>query len=167
MPVWVPPRGSQRLRAVADAFDGEAGEFFEDVFDVREYDPGAALRIADLTLSFAPALHYVESFAIRADCGAARLTYSGDTAPCDAVVEHARGSTLFICEATLGLGSEEPPRGHCSAREAGAMARQACVERLALTHYYADVEPSALIEAARAEFSGPVTAVDDGTDFEL
>lgn len=167
LPVWVPPRGLQRLRAIAGAFDGEAGEFFDGVFDVREYDPDAELPVADLTLSFAPALHYVESFAIRADSGGVRLTYSGDTAPCDAVVEHARGSALFICEATLGLGSETPPRGHCSAREAGAMARRAGVERLALTHYYADADPSALAAAARSEFPGAVTVVDDGTDFEL
>jgi ribonuclease BN (tRNA processing enzyme) len=165
--VWLPPRGSKRLNALAATFDSEGGDFFGDVIDVAEYDPRDGLRVGDLALSFARTLHYIESYSIRARHGDATFAYSGDTAPCDAVVEHARDAALFLCEATLGLGSEDPPRGHSSAREAGEMARRASAGRLALTHYYAGVDPAALVAAARTEFSGEVTAVDDGVEFTL
>ncbi len=167
MPVWLPPGGIRKLQPIAGAFDGEGVEFFARVFDVAEYDPHVILRIGDLAVSFAPALHYVEAYAIRAEIDGAAFAYSGDTAPCDDVVEHAREATLFLCEATLALGSEPAPRGHCSAREAGVMARRANARSLALTHYYADADPAALVEAARAEFAGDVVAVDDGAEFIL
>jgi len=47
------------------------------------------------------------------------------------------------------------------------MAQRAGAARLALTHYYADADPLTLAQAAGAEFSGPVTVVDDGSEFEL
>ena len=165
--VWLPPQGSKRLDAIAATFDSEGGDFFGDVFDVAEYDPRQILSIGGLSLTFARSLHYIESFSIRAEYGDASFVYSGDTAPCESVIEHARDATLFLCEATLGLDSEGPPRGHSSAREAGEMARRANAGRLALTHYYAGVDPAALVVAARTEFSGDVTAVDDGMEFRL
>jgi ribonuclease BN (tRNA processing enzyme) len=165
--VWLPPGGSKRLNALAATFDSEGGDFFGDVIDVAEYDPQRALRIGAMSLTFARALHYIESFSIRVECSGTSFVYSGDTAPCDTVVEHARDAALFLCEATLGLGCEDPPRGHSSAREAGEMARRASAGRLALTHYYAGVDPAALVAAARAEFAGETTAVDDGMEFTL
>ncbi len=47
------------------------------------------------------------------------------------------------------------------------MARRANVGRLALTHYYAIADPQALVDAASAEFAGPVSAIDDGVEFSL
>lgn len=167
MPVWLPPSGMRRLAPIAAAFSGEGGDFFGNVFAVGEYEPLAALKIGDLSVAFAPARHYVEAYAVRVECGGAAFVYSGDTAPCDAVVEHARDASLFICEATLALGTEPEPRGHCSAREAGVMARRANARALALTHYYADADQAALVEAARAEFTGDVVAADDGMEFAL
>ena len=167
LPVWLPPRGRRTLYAIGDGFNGEAGDFFGEVFDVREYEPARPLHFNDLMLSFARTLHYIESYAIRADSNGASVTYSGDTAPCDAVVEHARGTDLFLCEATLAVGSEDSPRGHSSAAEAGAMAQRAGATRLALTHYYAGADPQALVQAASSEFSGPIAIVDDGTEFEV
>jgi ribonuclease BN (tRNA processing enzyme) len=168
IPLWLPPGGAQRLRLLCRGFSSEgAGDFLNGVFDVREYDSSSALKVNDVRLTFKPTLHYVESYSIRVEYGNASVTYSGDTAPCDAVVDHARGCSLFVCEATLGLGTEEEPRGHSSAMEAGEMARRAGVERLALTHYYATADPQALVDAARGEFAGPVSAIDDGVEFAL
>ena len=168
MPLWLPPGGAHKLRSLCRPFSGErASDFLDEVLAVDEYDPSKPLHVGDLHLSFGPALHYVQSYSIRAQCGDASVTYSGDTAPCDQVVEHARSSSLFICEATLGLGSEPEPRGHSSAREAGEMARRAGAGRLALTHYYANADPQLLVAAAREEFAGPVSILVDGTDIAL
>ena len=166
LPLWLPPGGAAMLRRLCAAFDAqEGGDFLDRVYDVREYDPAAALEVGDVRLTFAAATHFVEAYAIRAESGSEAFTYSGDTAPSDSVVELARGSALFLCEATLGLGTENGRRGHSSAAEAGEMARRGGVGRLALTHYAE--APELLVEAASRTFGGPVTAVDDGFECEL
>jgi ribonuclease BN (tRNA processing enzyme) len=168
MPIWLPPGGSAILRKLCSVFVREGrGDFLDEVFTLREYDPSEPLEINDLRLTFSPTVHYIEAYSIRGVCGASSVTYSGDTAPCASVVEHARGCSLFLCEATLGLATEEGERGHSSAREAGEMARKAGVHRLALTHYGSAHAPGELVDAARSTFAGPVAVVDDGVDLSV
>jgi ribonuclease BN (tRNA processing enzyme) len=167
LPLWLPPGGAAMLRRLCAAFKNEgSGDFLDGVFSVGEYDPSGRVEVGDVRLVFAPARHFVNAFAIRADCETSSVTYSGDTAPCEAVVELARGSELFLCEATLGLRTEGEARGHSSASEAGDMATRAGVRRLALTHYGTDCAPEALVEAAQGAFAGPVCVVDDGMEFD-
>jgi ribonuclease BN (tRNA processing enzyme) len=116
-----------------------------------------------VTLTFAPTRHYIETYALRCDAPGASVTYSSDTAPTQNVVTLARESNLLLCEATLDdAEATEPERGHMSAREAGATATQAAVERLLLTHYSATAVRSEQIARAAAAFTGPVDVVDDG-----
>ena len=168
LPLWLPPGGRTSLEALrrAVAIDVPA-DFFDAVFAVREYDPAQPVRVKDLSVSFCKTRHYVEAFALRAQCDGASITYSADTAPSDAVVEHARSSSLFLCEAALGLGTEEGERGHASALEAGEMARRAGVGRLVLTHYPAADSVEALVAAAKSEFSGTVSVAQDGDQFSV
>ncbi len=168
LPLWLPPGGKmalQQLCSMLTRSDGAA--FLDEVFLVREYDPSSQLQIADARLTFAPARHYIPAFAIRAERDGTSIVYSADTAPCESVVELARDCSLFLCEATLGLGSEEEPRGHSSAAEAGEMARRAGVARLALTHYGAADPVGALASAARERFAGPVLEADDGLELSI
>ncbi len=169
MPLWLPPGGSSMLRTLVSAFAVEGkGDFLDEVFEVREYDPSFPLEINDLRLTFAPTRHYITTYAIRADRGKASLVYSSDTAPCDDLVAHARDCSLFLCEATLGLGTEDDgARGHLSAEEAGDMAQRAGVHRLVLTHYSATYAPEELVEAAQSAFKGRVSIADDGVELSL
>lgn len=164
LPLWLPPNGRERLDALRRAVSVDAAaDFFETVFEVGEYDPNAALLVGDVTLRFRRTRHYVEAYAVRAECNGASMTYSADTAPCDAVVELARGSSIFLCEAGFGLDREEAAqRGHCNAEEAGEMAERAGARRLVLTHYPGGFEPQALVDAAKRRFSGEVIAAHDG-----
>lgn len=168
LPLWLPPGGRERLQALRRAVSVDAAEnFFETVFHVEEYDPNEPLIVGDVTLRFRKTRHYVESYAARAEREGASITYSADTAPCDAVVELARGTSIFLCEAGFGLEREEAAqRGHCSADEAGEMAQEAGVSRLILTHYPAAFEPAALVGAAKRRFSGAVLAAQDGMTVE-
>ncbi len=168
IPLWLPPGGARVLGALRDLVSTEGrSDFFDQVFAVREYDPEQSLLIEGIRLAFRPTRHYVSTFAIRAEHGATVFTYSADTAPCEAVVEHARGSALFLCEAALGLGSEAGERGHASAEEAGEMAQQAGARQLVLTHYGAGETTDALVAAAKRRFSGPVSVAEDGMTFTL
>jgi ribonuclease BN (tRNA processing enzyme) len=166
--IWLPPRGRVGLEFLRKAVSIDATpDFFDEVFTVKEYDPNASLVVGDMRLSFSRTLHYVEGYAVRVQRNGAALTYSADTAPCDAVIELARGSSLFLCEAALGLDTESGARGHSSAQEAGTMAARAGVERLVLTHYPAWYSPGALVEAAQRGFGGYVEAASDGLNYVI
>lgn len=168
LPLWLPPGGRGALEALRRAVATDApADFFDAVFAIGEYDSAQTLQVKDLCLSFRRTRHYVKAFAIRAQSDGASITYSADTAPSEAVVEHARTSSLFLCEAALGLGTEQGERGHSSAAEAGEMANRAGVERLVLTHYPAGYSVEALVEAAKSRFAGLVSAADDGAQFSV
>lgn len=162
--LYLPPDGEVMLRRLVAAFDGDAGsDFLGDVYDVRTYDPAAALQIGAAALHFAPTQHFIPTFAIRAQIGAAAVTYSSDTAPSDSVVTLARGSQAFLCEATLGIGEEDlEARGHSSAREAAGMAARADAARLVLTHYAATATPAEIARSAASAYGGPIDVADDG-----
>jgi ribonuclease BN (tRNA processing enzyme) len=156
------------LRKLTSAFASEGpDDFLDEVLDIHEYDPSRPLEINDLRLTFRQTRHYIDTYAIRAEHGSASVVYSGDTAPCDAVVEHAANCSLFLCEATLGLGREEGMRGHSSAEEAGEMAQRAGVHRLVLTHYGSTYAPDELEEAAQSAFSGRCSMADDGIELSV
>lgn len=137
LPLWLPPGGRRALAAVADALDGRPG-WIETAYDIAEYDPAGELAVGDLSFRFTLVPHYnVPSWAVRVSGNGSRLTYSGDSAPSEALVRLAQGSDLFLCEAGLMSAADDPPglRGHLTPEEAGHLARQAGVRRLLLTHF--------------------------------
>ncbi len=94
-----------------------------------------------------------------------KLSYTGDTAPCDEYVESVRGSRLLIHDSTFHseLASEAAGRGHSTSRDAAFKALEADVELLALTHVssrYRGFEARKLLEEARMVFPKVVLARD-------
>ena len=94
-----------------------------------------------------------------------KLVFSGDTAPCHAVLEAAVGADLLVHEATFCLDERERAREtlHSTAADAAEIARRAEVGLLALTHLSTRYAPSEVAAEARAVF--PETIVP--RDFDL
>jgi ribonuclease BN (tRNA processing enzyme) len=80
-------------------------------------------------------LHYdIETYGFRISDGERLLAYSGDSAPCDALVEVARDADLFLCEATLAEPREGELRGHLAAVEAVDAFERSGAKRLVIVH---------------------------------
>jgi ribonuclease BN (tRNA processing enzyme) len=164
LPVWMPPGGVAMLRSMTNAFANEGnGDFLDEAFDINEFDPAKPLPIASGHLRFAPTTHFITSYAIRYERNGTSITYSADTAPDARVVELARDTDLFLCEATLLADEHEHGgiRGHSSSKEAAQMAADAAVKRLVLTHYSQDATPGDLAEGARTIYKGDILVADD------
>jgi ribonuclease BN (tRNA processing enzyme) len=92
------------------------------------------------------------------------IAYSSDTMVCDEVVTLAQGASILFHEATT---IDEPLVGHSSARQAGAQAQRANVEKLVLVHLPPNGVTSALRSAAQSTFDGPVIVSKDFEKFRF
>jgi ribonuclease BN (tRNA processing enzyme) len=137
LPVLLPPGGLPLFAEVAGVVSERPG-FFDDAFDVREYDPALETRVGDLDLSFLPGNHYVPAWGVALTAAdGTRLVYAGDTGPNPDLVAAAHAADLLVCEATLGSAADDDParRGHLSLDEAVDHAQRAAAARLLVTHY--------------------------------
>ncbi len=129
----VPPGGRQILAGLAETLGGFP-DMFESAFRLTEYEPGVTSEIAGFKVLPLRMRHYrMGSYGFRVSNGDSVLAYSGDAAPGDELVELARDSDLFLCEATLEE-LEDDPRGHLLLEEAEAAFRASGAKRLLVTH---------------------------------
>lgn len=97
-----------------------------------------------------------------------KIVYSGDTAKCDNLIDHAENADLLIHEATCMHEIIRERGGHTSARQAGEIAREADVKKLVLTHLSRKymTRDKELLEEAQEEFENSVMGK-DGKKFEI
>jgi len=162
----LPPGGQASLAQLLEAVCFPA-DFFDSVWTVCEYQPGAPLRLANgLQARFAGGVHYIPGWAIRID-GSSSLTYTGDTAPSNEICELARSCDLLLAEATLDEPEDGPVRGHLTASQAAELAEAAAVRRLMLTHFWYDADREDAARTARAHLDCPVLVAEDGAVVEF
>ncbi|TLM76671.1 MAG: MBL fold metallo-hydrolase [Actinobacteria bacterium] len=167
------PAGSLRLHAPAGLIDRMGALLSErgraslaEAFDERGLVAGAPLAFDDLTVTAFPVDHMEGSFALTVECAGRLVCYTGDTAPGAAILAAARGCDLLIAEATLPerYAGRAP---HLSAREAGALAREAGAAALALVHIWPANDREEILRDAEAEFPGPVSLPSEMDSFDL
>jgi ribonuclease BN (tRNA processing enzyme) len=151
LPLHLPPGGRARVDALSVAVSERDG-FFDDAFDVVEYDPERELEIGDLRLRFIRGRHYVPAWGVVVDApDGSRLAYTGDTGPSASVEDGVRGGDLLLVESALEeAANDDPERGHLTPEEAIDLARRAEARSALLVHYdpARKVELDALCAAA-------------------
>lgn len=166
LPVLAPAGAPDRFAA---AYAPDAAERavtdLSDVFAFRPHAPEAT--VGDVVVRTAAVDHPCEAYALRVEHGGRSLVYSGDTGPCDGLVELARGADVLLCEATWPHHDGAPSGVHLSGREAGEHAAAAGVGALLLTHVPPWFDADELRAEAAAAFDGPVAVVVPDGAYEI
>ena len=130
-------------------------------WDVRDLVDGDRLRVGPFDVWVREVRHVEGALGIRVDCGRRSLAFSGDSGPCDALVELCRGVDLALLECSHPAGRES--ERHLSAHTAAHIATRAGVRRLALTHLGPETRGHDVASQVRAEgYTGPLHLVRDG-----
>jgi ribonuclease BN (tRNA processing enzyme) len=163
IPVYAPAGAPDRIAAAYSQDEGPV----DDVYTFYGLQPGT-FPIGPFTVTVDRVNHPVETYGVRLESKGRVLTYSSDTAPCDALLRLALGADLFLCEASYLDGMDNPPDLHLTGREAGEVATKAGVGQLLLTHLVPAWGSEAdTLDAASAAFTGPLEIVRPGSRYEI
>ncbi len=163
IPVWGPRGvGTQCARAYGLRTDpGMSAEF-----DFHEYD-GEPIRIGPFTIDVREVVHPITAYGMRIEADGALLVYSGDTGPCQQVVDLAAGADLFLAEAAFVESGDNPVDLHLTGKQAGSVAAEAGVGRLVLTHVPPWHDPETSRTEATEAFAGPIDVAATGTTYTI
>jgi len=162
----VPPGAGARLRELG-AWVGDE-RLIPDAFEIREYEAERPLAVGPFSLRAREVPHFVPTHAVSLTArDGARLVFSADCGPNDALVELAADADLMLVESTLREPDSPPSAGHLSAREAGEHGRAAGARRLVLTHFSDELDPGRVRAEGSAGFGADVELAAEGAVFEL
>lgn len=160
------PRASVPLLTPPEVVDRLAGFLLDPkdnlhlAFDHQPVRAGSHASVGEVEISFGSVVHPVPAVATRIEYGGRSVVYTGDTAPSGALSAFAQGCDLFICDATT---LSDPIEGvHCDVAEAAAMAAEAGVGSLLLTHVRPGEDLERMVAVARSIYDGPVDVARSG-----
>lgn len=163
LPVYGPQGTPGRL---ARAYDMPEDPGMKEVFDFHTLTEGT-FDVGPLRITAVPVNHPVEAYAFRVEHGGRSLVYSGDTGVSPELVELARGTDVFLCEAAYTHGREQYEAVHLNGRQAGEHAEAAGVGRLVLTHIPPWTDSERNRRDAAAVYGGPIDIARPGAVYEL
>ena len=159
------PEGFTYLLSLLVSEDGR--DVMAKAYDFSTLHDGDRIQVGPLQIRAFEMQHVgVTAMGFRIQAGGAVFAYTGDTGPCDAVVELARDADVLLAEASFQDSSELLPF-HLSARQAGEHAAAAGVGRLLLTHIVPTLDPAVSLAEARSAFGGSVEIAEQGLVTEI
>jgi ribonuclease BN (tRNA processing enzyme) len=158
------PKGIAKQAARAYGLRKEPGMSAQ--FDFREYDD-QPIRIGPFTIRASRVVHPITAYGLRVESGGGVLAYSGDTGPCQELVDLASGADLLLSEAAFLESGDDPAGLHLTGKHAGAAAAEAGVGRLVLTHIPPWNDPRQTLAEAREAYAGPTDLAVVGATYTL
>jgi ribonuclease BN (tRNA processing enzyme) len=130
--------------------------------------PESTFEVGPFSLAAVRVEHPVTAYAIRVSHEGRQLVYSGDTGPCSALDEVAKGCDLLLAEASFVDRSGGNPQGlHMTGRQAAETADRAGAGELVLTHIPPWHDREAVLAEARPYFDGPVSLAHSGASYDV
>ena len=126
----------------------------------NEVTKGLVHQSKDYRVLSAPVEHGIPAVAYRIETEGGTVVISGDTRPCESLIELAKGADLLIHECSFPDEMAEIARVsyHSTAREAGDVASRAGVKTVVLTHLFPQWKDreKEMIDSVRSRFGGEV-----------
>jgi ribonuclease BN (tRNA processing enzyme) len=163
IPVWG-PKGVARQSARAYGLRKEPGMSHE--FTFHEYDD-QPIRLGPFEISASRVVHPITAYGLRVESDGGVLAYSGDTGPCQELVDLATGADLLLAESAFVESGDNPVDLHMTGKQAGAAAAEAGVRRLVLTHIPPWHDPQVCLAEAREAYDGPLELAATGSTYTL
>ena len=134
--------------------------------EIHEIQPGDTYPLSpDVVLESCKTPHTDESVAYAVRDRSARLVYTGDTGPSEALGDWAAGCDLLLSECSLP--EQRAIATHLTPARAGELAHRAKARRLVLTHLYPPVEEVDPRAEAGRTYGGEVILAEDGDRFTI
>ena len=132
--------------------------------DAKDVGPGIVYQGSDWQVTAAPAEHvqpYLDSLAYRLDSDEGSIVFTGDTQPCESVIELAKNADVMFCmcwddQDVMDEDGEAP--GQCGTKGAARMAQAAGIKKLVLAH----IGPHLSQHGPMEKGIGDVKAIYDG-----
>jgi ribonuclease BN (tRNA processing enzyme) len=157
--------GTSDTRELAEALASS----LEPTIAWHETGDGDTFGVGPLRFRLSETEHYVQTLAVRVDdpAGDASLGYSADTGPGWHLKSLGSSIDLALCESTYPTDAEADGVLHLSARQAGAMGKDAGVQRLVLTHLWPESDPEAHRREGSTAFGSTVDVAHTLARYEL
>lgn len=130
------------------------------LLECPRYDlwPMEDTTIGEMRISFSPARHPVETYAVCVSCDGAKFVFTGDSNQ-DLLMEFfCEGADLLLADAGLSKEDHTFTAPHYSAELCGQLARNAHVRKLVLTHFNPKYNREDLLKEALSVFPNTVLA---------
>ncbi|MDE2230024.1 MAG: MBL fold metallo-hydrolase [Alphaproteobacteria bacterium] len=137
--IWGPEGFEARLAVLREAlFPGSSAAALKFTIETATHAPAARRAGAGFAVTPYPAAHSAGApcFALRIECDGKVVTYSGDTAWTESLIDAARDADLFVCECS-SFARDLP--GHLSWRTLAARLPSIGAKRVVLTHMNPDM----------------------------
>ena len=156
------PKGIAEQCARAYGLGQDSGMSGE--FEFHEYDD-RPIRLGPFSIRATRLVHPITAYGLRVESEGRTLVYSGDTGPCQELVDLAAGTDLLLCEAAFVESGDNPADLHLTGKQAGAAAAEAGARRLVLTHIPPWHDPRIPLAEAREAYDGPLEAAVTGSTY--
>lgn len=134
--------------------------------ELRLISPGESFVLSpETSLSVAKTPHTSESLAVRIETQQKSICYTGDTDASEELPQFFNQTDLLVSECSFRERVEGVP--HVSIRDVARMAAQSEAKRLAVTHFYFDVNEEELKQELQSGYAGEVVIGRDGLMLEV
>ena len=162
LPLYLPKRPFRSFKTIQKAVREE--------FSITPLDRADEIQLEGLKIRIEKTSHAITAFAMRFEDqhSHASLVYTADTAYFDELVVLCKGADILLAEATFQNSEKElAALGHMTAEQAGALAQEAGVHTLILTHIMPYYDQRISLEEAKNSFEGRVVLGEKGQKFSL